>query len=178
MSRWVPWLSELQPELFAEIDHVLAQEKGLQNGDWATLVTSRGELEMRVLVTERITPLRVDGRIIHQIGLPYHWGSKGIVTGDTVNNMIALTEEPNVHIHEAKSFTAGLRKGRRSDPAPSEPISSDGVVVSSGGEGGELAREVKLGIVDVMLHNNPAENSADVSQPQMGKRSYRPGPDA
>ena len=49
---------------------------------------------------------------IHQIGLPYHWGAKASLTGDVVNNMVALTEEPNVQIHEAKTFTAGMRKGR------------------------------------------------------------------
>ena len=56
------------------------------------------------MVTDRIAPLTVDGKRLHQIGLPYHWGFKGIVTGDTVNNITALTEEPNVHIHEAKTF--------------------------------------------------------------------------
>ncbi len=162
MSRWVPWLSELQPELFAEIDPLLAQEKGLVTGDWATLTTARGELEMRVLVTERIAPLRVDGNVIHQIGLPYHWSFKGIVTGDTVNNMTALTEEPNVHIHEAKVFTGNLRKGRKGAPVQSEPSSSDGVVVARGGEAGELAREVNLGLVDMMRHENHI--SADAGQ--------------
>lgn len=162
MSRWVPWLSELQPELFAEIDPELAAKEGLENGDWATISTSRGELEMRVLVTERITPLNIDGRKIHQIGLPYHWGSKGIVTGDTVNNMVALTSEPNVLIHEAKSFTGNLRKGRRSVAPPSEPVSSDEVVVPRGGEAGQLNQEVRLGVVDVMRHENVI-NAADSS---------------
>ena len=46
MSRWVPWLCELQPELFIEIDPDLGEEKGLQTGDWATLTTARGELEV------------------------------------------------------------------------------------------------------------------------------------
>lgn len=163
MSRWVPWLAELQPELFAEISPMLAQEKGLLNGDWAVITTSRGELEMRVLVTERMTPLRIDGAIIHQIGLPYHWGSKGIVTGDVVNNMIALTGEPNVHIHEAKTFTANLRKGRRADAPPSEPSSSDNVVVPRGGEAGELAREVKLGVTDVTKHENSSGDAGGLS---------------
>jgi formate dehydrogenase major subunit len=139
MSRWIPWLAELQPELFAEIDPVLAREKGLQNGDWATLLTERGELEMRVLVTDRMKPLTVDGATLHQIGLPYHWGRKGLVTGDTVNNMIPLTSEPNVKIHEAKTFTADLRPGKRVARPPSDIHSSDGVTVPSGGEAGHLA---------------------------------------
>ena len=141
MSRWIPWLSELQPELFAEIDPVLAAEEGLANGDWATVTTSRGELEVRVLVTERVTPLVIDGKPLHQIGLPYHWGSKGLVTGDTVNNMTPLVEEPNVKIHEAKTFTGGLRKGRRTQPPPQETFSSTGVTVPRGGEAGDLAEK-------------------------------------
>jgi formate dehydrogenase major subunit len=163
MSRWVPWLSELQPELFAEINPVMAQELGLENGDWATVRTSRGELELRVLVTHRMTPLMIDGKMIHQIGLPYHWGSRGLVTGDTVNNMIPLTADPNVHIHEAKTFTANMRKGRRSQPVDSEPVSSDGVTVPRGGEAGQLAQEVHLGVTDVMRHQN--NSAADGQSP-------------
>ncbi len=165
MSRWVPWLSELQPELFAEIDPLLAEQENLQNGDWATISTSRGELELRVLVTQRVRPLKIDGKTLHQIGLPYHWGSKGIVTGDTVNNMIALTADPNVHIHEAKSFTANIRKGRRTDKVASDPVSSDSVVVASGGEAGQLSREVKLGITDVMKHENGSANAGHGQSP-------------
>src|SRR5436305_4926116 len=70
MSRWLPWLSELQPELFAEISEELAAEKGVNNGDWITLSTARAEVEAKALVTPRIKPLKIDGRIVHQIGLP------------------------------------------------------------------------------------------------------------
>ena len=161
MSRWVPWLSELQPEQFAEISPDLAAETGLENGDWATLTNVRGEVELRVLVTTRMTPLMIDGKKVHQIGLPYHFGFKGIVTGDTPNNLIAMTEEPNVRIHEAKSFTAGLRKGRRTvPPGPTEPVTSDGMVQYRGGEAGELLDEVKMGVVDVTKHENtPVDGS-------------------
>lgn len=164
MSRWVPWLSELQPELFAEIDPELAEEKGLITGDWATINTSRGELELRVLVTHRMTPLTIAGKRVHQIGLPYHWGAKGIVTGDVVNNMTSLTEEPNVHIHEAKSFTGNIRKGHSHSKVDSDPVSSDNMVVARGGEASELNREVHLGVVDVTHHNNenmPTFEAAD-----------------
>jgi formate dehydrogenase major subunit len=164
MSRWIPWLSELQPELFAEIDPQLAREKGLQTGDWATLTTARGELEMRVLVTGRVAPLEINGQRLHQIGLPYHWSFKGIVTGDTVNNMTALTEEPNVHIHEAKTFTGNLRKGRKKAAVASEPVSGDAVVVQSGGEAAELNDKVHLGVVDVTEHPNNIAVSVDAGQ--------------
>src|SRR3954466_13485005 len=59
MSRWVAWLSELQPEMFCEVSPELAAEKGLQNGGWATISTARAEIEARVLVTGRMQPLRI-----------------------------------------------------------------------------------------------------------------------
>src|SRR5438309_7934449 len=82
MSRWLSWLSELQPEMFCEVSPELARERGLRHGGWATVSTMRGELECRVMVTRRIAPLRIHGRWVHQIGLPYHWGATGRVRGD------------------------------------------------------------------------------------------------
>ena len=74
ISRPLPWLSELQPEMFAEIDPVLAADRGIVDGGWMTIVTLRAEIEARARVTERMRALRVDGRIVHQVGLPWHWG--------------------------------------------------------------------------------------------------------
>jgi formate dehydrogenase major subunit len=114
MTRWLSWLAELQPEMFCEVSPDLARETGLTNGGWATITTARGEIEARVLVTERIAPLRVRGRIVHQIGLPYHWGSKGRVTGDTANELVSFVADPNVSIQESKALTANIEPGRRS----------------------------------------------------------------
>ena len=114
MSRYVPWLAELQPEGFVEISPELAAEHGIDNGDWVTVWTLRGEAEVRALVTERLQPLTIEGKTIHQIGLPWHFGFGGIAKGDVANNLSALVEDPNSRIHEAKSFTGNLRKGRRS----------------------------------------------------------------
>ena len=112
MSRWIPWLSELQPELFAEISPELAAEKGVDNTDWVTIETSRGKIHCKALVSERIPVFDIDGKKIHTIGLPYHWGSNGVVKGDAVNELVPVALEPNVSIHEAKAFTANLHKGR------------------------------------------------------------------
>jgi len=114
MSRWLTWLSELQPEMFCEVSPELAREKGLTNGGWATITTARGEIEARVLVTERIPPLRIKGRKVHQIGLPYHWGSKGLVRGDAVNELLGFLADPNVSIQESKALTGAIEAGRRS----------------------------------------------------------------
>jgi formate dehydrogenase major subunit len=112
MSRWIPWLSELQPELFAEISPELAEEKGVDNIDWVTISTSRGKIHCKALVSDRIPVYDFEGRTIHTIGLPYHWGPNGVVKGDVVNNLIPVALEANVAIHEAKAFTANLEKGR------------------------------------------------------------------
>lgn len=114
MSRWLPWLSELQPELFAEISEELAAEKGVNNGDWITIWTARGEIEAKAMVTQRIKPLKIEGRTLHQIGLPYHWGYKGVVKGDVANDLLLLVADRNVSMHDAKSFTCNMRPGRRS----------------------------------------------------------------
>jgi formate dehydrogenase major subunit len=114
MSRWLTWLSELQPQMFCEVSPELAAERGLENGGWATIRTVRAEIEARVLVTSRIRPLRIRGRLVHQIGLPYHWSSKGLVRGDATNELIGFVADPNVSIQESKAFTADIVPGRRS----------------------------------------------------------------
>jgi formate dehydrogenase major subunit len=113
MSRTLPYLSELQPELFVEVSPELAGERELEHGDWATIVTARTAIEARVMVTDRVKPLRVDGRVLHQVGLPYHWGQRGIATGDVVNDLFPLALDPNVHIQECKAATCDVRPGRR-----------------------------------------------------------------
>ncbi len=114
MSRWLTWLSELQPEAFCEISPELASEVGVKNGGWATLRTARGEIEARVLVTNRIRPLRVGGRIVHQIGMPYHWSSKGLVRGDCPNELFPFVADPNVSIMETKAISVAIEPGRKS----------------------------------------------------------------
>jgi formate dehydrogenase major subunit len=114
MSRWLSWLSELQPEMFCEVSRELAAERGLRNGGWATITTARAEIECRVLVTDRVRPLRVRGRWIHTIGLPYHWSTVGRVKGDAANELIEFVADPNVSIQESKALTATIRAGRRS----------------------------------------------------------------
>jgi formate dehydrogenase major subunit len=113
MTRWLSWLAELQPEMFCEVSPELAAERGLSNGGWAVITTARTEIEARVLVTERLRPLRIKRRVIHQIGLPYHWGSKGLVRGDSANDLISFVADPNVSIQESKALTGNIRAGRR-----------------------------------------------------------------
>ena len=113
MSRTLGYLAELQPEMFCELSPELARPRGLVNGGWATIVTSRAAIEARVLVTERIRPLQVEGQVVHQVGLPYHFGRNGLVTGDGANDLLPIVGDPNVHIMESKANTCDVLPGRR-----------------------------------------------------------------
>ncbi len=113
MSRTLPYLSELQPEFFCEVSPALAAERGLSHLGWATIISARTAIEARVLVTERIRTIQVQGRQLHQIGLPYHWGTNGLSTGDSANDLAHLALDPNVHIQEVKALACDIRPGRR-----------------------------------------------------------------
>jgi formate dehydrogenase major subunit len=112
MSRFVPYLAELQPEMFCEVSPELAAERGLKHRGWATIATERAAIEARVLVTDRLRPLRLAGRTVHQVGLPYHWGSRGLSRGATANDLFPIVLDPNVHIQEVKAATCDIRPGR------------------------------------------------------------------
>jgi formate dehydrogenase major subunit len=113
MSRTVPYLSELQPEMFVEVSPELAAERKLEHGAWATIISARAAIEARVMVTDRMRPLTVGGRTVHQVGLPYHWGRRGLVTGDAANELLSQVLDLNVHIAEYKTATCDIRPGRR-----------------------------------------------------------------
>src|SRR6267142_1817852 len=110
MSRWNPWLTELQPEFFVEISPELAAEKGIGNTDWISVSTPRGRIRGKALVTRRLRPFTIAGRTVHHVGMPFHWGYQGLVTGDAANELTALVADPNVSIHEGKAFVCNLEK--------------------------------------------------------------------
>lgn len=118
MSRFNSWLNELQPEMFVELSPELAAEHGIEHGGWMTVESARGRIEARAMVTRRIRPLRVDGRTVHQIGLPFHWAFAGEVVGDNANDLTSLVADPNVSMHEAKAFTCRVSAGRHDGAAP------------------------------------------------------------
>jgi formate dehydrogenase major subunit len=118
MSRFNSWLNELQPEMFVELSYELAAERGIEHGGWLTVQTARGRIEARALVTRRLRPLLVEGRIIHQIGLPFHWAFAGEVVGGNANDLTSLVADPNVSMHECKAFACQVFPGRLSNHAP------------------------------------------------------------
>ena len=110
MSRWNPWLTELQPELFIEISPELAQEKGIKNLDWVKISSPRAQIRAKALVTKRMRPFNMNGKVIHQVGMPWHWGYEGLSKGDVVNELTPLVGDPNVTIHEGKAFVCNVEK--------------------------------------------------------------------
>jgi len=122
MSRFDSWLNELQPGMFIEISPELAAEKGIGNGDWMVAWNRRASIEARALVTPRVQPLFVNGRTLHQIGMPFHWGFAGETVGAIANDLTAVSADPNVSMHEAKAFTVNVRAGRLDHSAEIEPL--------------------------------------------------------
>jgi formate dehydrogenase major subunit len=151
MTRNVPWLAELQPELFAEIDPELAVTLGIHNGEYVTINTAVGEIEARALVSGRMRPLRLrpssgsGWQRVHQIGLPYNYSNTaGLAKGDSSGDLIPLAMDPNVSIHEAKTLTCNIRPGRRAArvstavdrDVPQNERSVEGQAVLHGRDGG------------------------------------------
>ncbi len=124
MSRFDSWLNELQPAMFVEMSPELATERGVAHGDWVTISSARSTIEARAMVSPRIRPLRVGGRVVHQVGLPIHYGYSGEVAGSNANELAAMESDPNVSMHESKAFTCQIRKGRLARPSdvPSVPV--------------------------------------------------------
>ena len=115
MSRWLQYLSELQPEMFCEISPELAAERGLEPYQWATIISPRAAIEAKVVVTDRMKPLQLGDTTVHQIGLPYHWGvgNEALVTGDSANDLIGVVMDPNVLIQDSKTGSCDIQPGRR-----------------------------------------------------------------
>ena len=112
MSRFLSHLAELQPEMFAEISPQLARELKIRNGDYICIVTLRAAIEARALVSRRIRPLQLNSRTLHQVALPYHYGTAGLVRGSAANDLLTISGEPNVTIMEAKACTCNIVPGR------------------------------------------------------------------
>jgi formate dehydrogenase major subunit len=112
MSRFLSHLAELQPEMFAEISPQLARELKISNADYICIVTLRAAIEARALVSRRIRPLQLNGKTVHQVALPYHYGTAGLVRGGAANDLLTISGEPNVTIMEAKACTCNIVPGR------------------------------------------------------------------
>ncbi|MGH2625808.1 MAG: molybdopterin dinucleotide binding domain-containing protein, partial [Anaerolineales bacterium] len=114
MSRHVPWLSAMFSGHFAEVPQELAAEKGIKNGEMITVLTPRGKIHLRAMVTTRIRPFTINGKKVQQIGIPWHWGWLGVMPsaiGDVTNDLVASVGDPNVFIQESKALLCDVKKG-------------------------------------------------------------------
>lgn len=118
MSRWSDWLVETQPEAFVEMSQELAAEKGIKSGDVVKVRSARGEIEAIAIVTARIKPLQVNGKTLHVVGIPWHWGWKGLPYDMGVTDMVQGTAnfltphvgDGNTMIPEYKAFLVDVEK--------------------------------------------------------------------
>jgi formate dehydrogenase major subunit len=110
MTRNLPWLNELMPEMFLELSEELGREKGITSGDRVIIESARGKIRAVAIVTHRFRPFLIDGRIIHQVGLPWHWGYSGLSKGDTTNKLTSHIGDANTTIPEYKAFLCNIRK--------------------------------------------------------------------
>jgi len=110
MTRNLPWLAELVPDMFVEISETLAADKSVVTGDRVRVFNDRGSVEAFVLVTNRIKKLSITGSDCEVIGIPWHWGYQGIATGDSANSLTPNVGDPNTMIPEFKVFLVNVEK--------------------------------------------------------------------
>ena len=110
MTRNLPWLNELMPAVFVEMSRELAKEKGIKNGDRIHVTTARGLLGAWALVTSRFQPFQLNGKVVHQIGVPWHWGYVGGSRGGSANALTPHVGDANTMIPEYKAFLCNVEK--------------------------------------------------------------------
>jgi len=111
MTRWQPWLLEAQPQLFVELSKELGAALGIKNGEKVRVESARGKVEAVAMVTLRFKPFTIQGKTVHQVGLPWHFGwvhpKDG---GDSANLLTPSAGDPNTRIPETKAFMVNVRK--------------------------------------------------------------------
>jgi len=110
MTRNLPWLVELMPEMYVEMDEELAAKQGITSGDVVIVSAARGEIKAVAVVTQRFRPLQVGGKTIHHIGVLNHWGYSGMAKGDSGNILTPHVGDANTTIPEYKTFLCNVRR--------------------------------------------------------------------
>lgn len=110
LTRNLPWLVENAPEAFLEIGAALAKKLDISDGELVEVVSARGLLKVKALVTERIQPLVVNGQETHTVGMPFGWGYAGLATGPSVNSVTHAAIDPGAGTPEYKALLVDVRK--------------------------------------------------------------------
>jgi formate dehydrogenase major subunit len=101
----------VQPQQFVEIGDELAKEKGIKNGDQVKVRSNRGEIRAAAVVTKRIKALDVNGRKVHTVGVPIHWGFVGVAkSGFLANTLTPYVADANSQTPEYKAFLVNIEK--------------------------------------------------------------------
>ncbi len=101
--------ASLQPEFFVEIGEELAKEKGIKSGGWVRVWSNRGSVKAKVVVTKRIVPLMCDGKKVHIVGIPLHWGFTGLAKkGFGPNSLTPYVGDANIETPEYKAFLVDI----------------------------------------------------------------------
>jgi formate dehydrogenase major subunit len=109
-TRNVPNLLEAEPQLYVEMSHELAKEKGIQNGEGVIVESIRGKVEAIAMVTVRIRPFTVQGKTVHLIGMPFCFGWTTPKCGDSTNRLTPSVADPNTTIYELKACMVNVQK--------------------------------------------------------------------
>ncbi len=111
-----PMNVQLVPEPFIEMGAEMADDMGIRGGEKVKVSSARGEYIAKAMVTKRIKTMMIDGKKTYQIGIPFHWGYRGIAEdeGKTARTLVnALTPtitDPNAHTPEFKGFLVKVEK--------------------------------------------------------------------
>ena len=106
----VPYLVEAMPDFFVELPEGLAAEKGIANGGQVRVWSKRGEVRGTAIVTRRIKPLRVAGKVVWTVGIPVHWGFVGLTQGSMANLLTPFIGDANTRCPEFKSFLVNVER--------------------------------------------------------------------
>ncbi len=110
-TKHVRALAVVQPEPFVELGEALARQKGIRNGDTVLVRSKRGKVVAKAVVTKRIKPLTINGKEVHTVGIPLHWGFNGLVKpGYLTNTLTPFVGDANVQTPEFKAFLVNVEK--------------------------------------------------------------------
>jgi len=112
MTRPQPWLMELQPQVFVEMSEELADLRGIKNGERVIVSSARDKLECTAIVTKRFKPFKIGETVVHQVGIPWHYGWRWPDTNaeDSANLLTPPAGDPNTRIPETKAFMVNVAK--------------------------------------------------------------------
>lgn len=110
MTRNLPWLAEIVPNVYVEMSESLAKEKGIKSGDKVIVSNARGEITAYAMVTKRLKPFKANGESAEVIGVIWHFGFNGVASGDPANRLTPHVGDGNTMIPEYKAWLCDVRR--------------------------------------------------------------------